>query len=120
MAFQVADDLLDVTADSKTLGKPWGSDIRAGKRTILVLDALERGAPDQQRALRHALGRADATDGDVKAAVEAMRASGAIRAAEQLRDAYAQRADAALEALPATAAREHLRELNQWARTRGA
>lgn len=119
MAFQIADDILDVTADSKTLGKPWGSDIRAGKRTIMVLDALERATPDQAKALRHALGRADASDADVSAAVGALRQSGALAAAEQLRDAYATRANAALEALPASEAREHLRTLNEWARTRG-
>lgn len=118
MAFQVADDILDVTGDSKTLGKPWGSDVRAGKRTVLVLDALERGSPEQQRRLRHALGRADASDADVRAAVQAMRDAGAIDAAEKLRDAYAMRAANALDALPKTAAREHLRELNEWARNR--
>ena len=118
MAFQIADDLLDVTAESQKLGKPWGSDIRAGKRTILVLDALERGGPEQQAALRRALGRGDASDAEVRAAVGALRASGAIDSAEKLRDAYAARADAALEALPKTEAREHLRALNAWARTR--
>lgn len=118
MAFQIADDLLDITADTQKMGKPWGSDIRAGKKTILVLDALERGTDEQRRALRHALGKKDATDADVRAAADAMRASGAIHAAEKLRDAYAGRADAALETLPASDAREHLRALNEWARTR--
>ncbi|HUR67953.1 MAG TPA: polyprenyl synthetase family protein [Candidatus Thermoplasmatota archaeon] len=118
MAFQVADDLLDVTGDPKAIGKPWGSDIRAGKRTILVLDALERATPEQARPLRAALGRADATDTEVRAAVDVLRASGAIAAAEKLRDAYAKRADEALHALPASPAREHLRALNEWARTR--
>ncbi|HET6403753.1 MAG TPA: polyprenyl synthetase family protein [Candidatus Thermoplasmatota archaeon] len=118
MAFQIADDLLDVTGESETIGKPWGSDVRAGKRTILVLDALERGSDEQKRALRRALGRQDATDDEVRAAVDAMRASGAIAAAEKLRDAYAQRADAALEGLPPSDAREHLRALNRWATTR--
>ena len=118
MAFQIADDLLDVTGDANTLGKPWGSDIRAGKRTILVLDALERGSPQQVGALRHALGKKDASDAEVRAAVEALRASGALAAAEKLRDAYAKRAEAALEALPRSDARDHLRALNVWALTR--
>lgn len=118
MAFQVADDLLDVTGDSKTLGKPWGSDIRAGKKTILVLDALERATPPQERVLREALGRAAATEAEVRAAVDVLDATGAIAAAEKLRDAYARRADQALHALPASPAREHLRELNEWARSR--
>ena len=118
MAFQIADDILDVAGDTKTLGKPWGSDIRAGKRTILVLDALDHATPAQQKALRHALGRADATDAQVRAAVDVLRETGALDGAAKLRDAYARRADAALEALPKTQARDHLRELNEWARTR--
>ena len=118
MAFQIADDILDVTGDTKTLGKPWGSDIRAGKRTILALDTLERATPEQARVLRAAFGRADASDAQVQEATRAMRESGAIGSAEKLRDAYAMRADAALGSLPKTEAREHLRALNEWARTR--
>lgn len=118
MAFQIADDLLDITSDSKTLGKPWGSDIRAGKRTILVLHAIEHGTPAQVAALRAALGREDAPDASVHAAAQALRDSGAIAAAVALRDAYAHRAEQALAGLAQTPAREHLRALNAWARTR--
>src|SRR5438552_11288121 len=66
MAFQIADDLLDVTSDAKTLGKPWGSDVRAGKRTLVVLDALHHGAR------LPALGRRDASDAEVRATVDAI------------------------------------------------
>lgn len=41
MAFQVTDDILDFTADEKTLGKPVGSDIRQGVITLPVLYALK-------------------------------------------------------------------------------
>lgn len=119
MAFQVADDLLDVTADTKTMGKPWGSDIRAGKRTIMVLDALARASGADLDALHAALGRPEAGDQEVARAVEALRSCGAIARAERLRDDYAKQADEALAALPDTPARAHLRELNEWARTRG-
>ena len=119
MAFQIADDVLDVVADSSTLGKPWGSDIRAGKRTVLVLDALERGTPEQRATVESVLGTADASESDVKRAVDALRDSGAIERAIRLRDDYARRADEALEALPKTDARDVLREVNEWARVRG-
>jgi geranylgeranyl diphosphate synthase, type I len=119
MAFQVADDLLDVTADSKTLGKPWGSDVRAGKQTVLVLEALARADPAQRRALDAALGRPEASDEDVRRAVEAMRACGALAAAEARRDAHARAAAEALATLPDTPARRALLALNEWARTRG-
>lgn len=118
IAFQIADDLLDVTADSATLGKPWGSDIRAGKRTVLVLDALENGTQEQRDALAAALGDVDASDTAVRAAVDALRESGAISRTERLRDEHASRADSALRLLPESEARATLAALNDWARTR--
>ncbi|HEX2022529.1 MAG TPA: polyprenyl synthetase family protein, partial [Candidatus Thermoplasmatota archaeon] len=119
LAFQVADDLLDVTADSATMGKPWGSDVRSGKQTVLVLEALATADDEQRVALTTALGNPDATDEEVQAAVDAMRACGAIGRAEALRDRLAKDAAAALASLPATPARRHLEELNEWARVRG-
>lgn len=119
MAFQIADDLLDVTGDSKTLGKPWGSDVRAGKQTVLVLEALARATPAHRRSLEAALGNAKASDEEVRRAVEAMRESGALAAAEALRDRHARDAADALSPLPDTPARRALLGLNEWARTRG-
>jgi heptaprenyl diphosphate synthase len=40
MVFQIADDALDLVADGETIGKPAGSDIREGKYTMPVLEAL--------------------------------------------------------------------------------
>ncbi len=41
-AFQIADDILDVTADTATLGKPSGSDVEQGKNTYPLLVGLEQ------------------------------------------------------------------------------
>ena len=43
LAFQLADDLLDVVGSSRNTGKPIGGDIREGKRTVLLADALSAG-----------------------------------------------------------------------------
>ena len=119
MAFQVADDLLDVTADAKTLGKPWGSDIRAGKRTFLVLDALAGAKAQQREVLERVLGQQDATDAEVQEAVAVMEATGALARGEALRDQWAAHARNSLARLPASPARDTLRALNDWALTRG-
>ena len=119
MAFQIADDLLDVTADSKTLGKPWGSDVRAGKRTLLVLETLARANAADLREFRAVLGKKTASDAEVVRAVEIMRACGALGRVEQERDAYAKSAADALHELPDSTARAHLLALNEWARGRG-
>jgi len=41
LAFQIQDDLLDITADEKKFGKKIGGDLREGKKTYLLLKALE-------------------------------------------------------------------------------
>jgi octaprenyl-diphosphate synthase len=42
MAFQIVDDVLDLTASEEVLGKPVASDLREGKATMAVLHAIER------------------------------------------------------------------------------
>ena len=49
MAFQIVDDVLDLTASEDVLGKPVASDLREGKVTMAVIHALER-CTDAERA----------------------------------------------------------------------
>jgi heptaprenyl diphosphate synthase len=51
MVFQIADDALDLVADEETIGKPAGSDIREGKFTMPVLEALSGRDGERVRAL---------------------------------------------------------------------
>ena len=44
MAFQIVDDVLDLTASEEILGKPVASDLREGKVTMAVVHALERAS----------------------------------------------------------------------------
>ena len=62
MAFQVVDDVLDLTASENVLGKPVASDLREGKVTMAVIHALERCAP-QERKLIETVIRERAFDG---------------------------------------------------------
>ena len=48
MAFQIVDDVLDLTASEDVLGKPVASDLREGKVTMAVIHALERCTPDER------------------------------------------------------------------------
>ncbi len=49
LAFQIADDVLDVTSDEATLGKPIGSDERNHKSTWVTLHGLEAARQDARR-----------------------------------------------------------------------
>ncbi|HYM06348.1 MAG TPA: polyprenyl synthetase family protein [Terriglobales bacterium] len=48
MAFQIVDDVLDLTASETILGKPVASDLREGKVTMAVIHALERCTPAER------------------------------------------------------------------------
>lgn len=49
-AFQIQDDLLDLVADPERWGKPVGGDLVEGKKTFLLLRALERAETDADRS----------------------------------------------------------------------
>jgi len=51
MAFQIVDDVLDLTASENVLGKPVASDLREGKVTMAVIHALQRCTPAEQRVI---------------------------------------------------------------------
>jgi geranylgeranyl diphosphate synthase type I len=95
VAFQLRDDLLGVFGDPGATGKPWGSDLREGKRTALVLDAV--GRDDARQVLERVLGRSDATDDDVRRAVDCLQASGARARVEERISELASSARCALE-----------------------
>jgi geranylgeranyl diphosphate synthase type I len=94
VAFQLRDDLLGLFGDARVTGKPAGSDLREGKRTSLVLHALH--APAAAPVVERVLGRADATEAEVEAAVSAISACGARGLVEDRITALSQQALAAL------------------------
>jgi len=55
MAFQIVDDVLDLTASEDILGKPVGSDLREGKVTMAVIQALEHCTPDERTMIQTVL-----------------------------------------------------------------
>ena len=56
MAFQIVDDVLDLTASEEVLGKPVASDLREGKATMAVLHALEHCTPQDREIIESVLG----------------------------------------------------------------
>ena len=92
IAFQLADDLLDVTGSSRNTGKPVGGDIREGKRTVLLADALEAASPADRAWLRSAFEAPSRGTREVEHTMELFSRTGAIersrrRIADLWRDA---------------------------------
>lgn len=55
VAFQIVDDVLDLTASEETLGKPVASDLREGKATLPVIHAYEHGTLTERAAIDRVL-----------------------------------------------------------------
>jgi geranylgeranyl diphosphate synthase, type I len=83
IAFQLRDDLLSAFGDPKQTGKPFGSDLRRGKRTLLLNHALKRARGREHRVLDRVIGNPAASDAEVRRAVEIIEQSGARDAVEQ-------------------------------------
>ena len=65
IAFQIVDDILDVTSDEETLGKPIGSDEENQKSTYVSLLGIEKSRKAAEELTLNAQKALDAFDGDV-------------------------------------------------------
>jgi geranylgeranyl diphosphate synthase type I len=81
-AFQIADDLLGTFGAPEVTGKPNASDLREGKRTLLITRALERATAEDAKTLRDGLGREEMTDADADRLRGLLRRTGAEAAAK--------------------------------------
>jgi geranylgeranyl diphosphate synthase, type I len=97
LAFQVRDDLLGTFGAPEKTGKPAGNDLRAGKRTALIEEAEGRMSEREYAPIRAVLGRADASDADVRTAMELLERSGARASVEALIERLNREAQAALQ-----------------------
>ena len=95
-AFQLRDDLLGVFGDPAVTGKDRDSDLREGKRTVLVARAAAAAAPEDREFLRTRLGRPDLTAEEVERARAILEESGARATVVDLIEALVGAARAAL------------------------
>lgn len=113
-AFQLVDDILGVTGDEGTLGKPVGSDIREGKKTLVAYFALRYAEPELRERVLSILGRRDADEDEVQKVRSWFVESGAVDMVRALATKYMEEGMEALEALPPSDHRERLRELGEY------
>jgi octaprenyl-diphosphate synthase len=99
MAFQIADDVLDYTADADALGKNLGDDLSEGKATLPLIHAMANAGPALRERLARIVSESDSTA--LPEVVAAIRAAGSLEYSGRVAARYAQAAESALDSLPA-------------------
>ncbi len=100
LAFQIVDDVLDLTGEAATLGKPAASDLREGKATLAVIHALERGTGAEREAIRTVLADRNFTRVKHAAILEILNRHGSLEYAMDAARAYAEAARQSIADLP--------------------
>ncbi|WP_255169799.1 polyprenyl synthetase family protein [Natrononativus amylolyticus] len=86
IAFQVGDDILDVENSlgrAGEFGKEFGNDIREGKKTLLVIHAIEESDPADAERLQEILGAETNTDEEIVEALSIIEGAGSIEYARE-------------------------------------
>ncbi len=96
-AFQVYDDMLGLFGDRDKLGKPADSDLKEGKRTLLILKALENSDEKQRKTILDALGNRDVTDEQIEEVRRVVKETGSYDYSRRLTVKLAEEGKKALD-----------------------
>lgn len=108
LAFQIVDDVLDLTAAEDVLGKPVASDLREGKATLAVIHALERGTGAEREAIRTVLSDRNFNRVPHSEILEILQRHGSLEYAMDTAHAYAEAARLSVADLPNSDAKRAL------------
>jgi geranylgeranyl diphosphate synthase type I len=103
VAYQLYDDVLDLTGETETLGKTRGSDVRQGKATLITIHARRHGVDVSVLA--------NASDTSDEQLISELESSGSIAYGQKRATEYARTAKEFLDPFPKTTATNHLRGL---------
>jgi len=111
IAFQIQDDYLDLVGDQHKIGKDVGSDIKEGKRTLMVIKTLSETTERKKDRLIDILEGENNTRDEIKEAMDIMEDTGAIEYSKNLAKSYAEEAKSELDIIPDPEYRSILEEV---------
>lgn len=115
-AFQLIDDVLDLSGDSTEIGKNLGDDLAEGKPTLPLLHAMRHGTEAQRTVIRNAIEQGGLDE--LPAVIEAVKATGALEHVRAVAKAEAEIGCAAIAHLPESIYKQALLQLAEFAVTR--
>ncbi len=108
IAFQMRDDLLDLTADEASLGKPVGNDLREKKMTVPLVLALAGGDRNFRAEVERFFAAGDVTPERIAGIVAGIATHGGLARTEAVLAGYVERAKQSLAPLGTAPARSEL------------
>jgi octaprenyl-diphosphate synthase len=115
IAFQMADDLLDYTADSKTLGKEVGADLKEGKLTLPVIYSLKAADPETRVRMTEIIKNKNFSVQSFETLVNILKSHGGIKYTEQKAAEHISGAKAALSIFDKSKTKEILLHIADYA-----
>jgi octaprenyl-diphosphate synthase len=106
MAFQLIDDMLDLTSTRETLGKPVASDLKEGKMTLPVSFIVRRGTAEDASKVRTVLTERDFRSVASRDILMLVEKFGGLAQTRQLAEQYARQAKSLLEEFPPSTCRD--------------
>jgi len=111
IAFQIVDDILGLFADQGKLGKPVGSDLQAGKKTYLIIHALDHLDHSDKNRLLKLLGQKTKSQEEIEECIGLIKKSGALEKAKELTRFYAEKTVESLDIFSKSDAKKDLESL---------
>lgn len=111
-AFQIKDDVLDLTTPSDVLGKQRGSDLIEGKQTVVTLHAKHNGVDVDSLISSNTV--EEVTEAEIETAVTALEDAGSIAYAEEKAETLVESGKDELRVLPESDAKDMLLDLSDY------
>ena len=111
IAFQIVDDILDITGDEETLGKAHGIDIIDGKPTLPLIIAMQDGVHGER--IKEIFKKDRKAPAEVAEAIALVKRTSALERSSDLAEEYANRALLDLEVLRPSEYKEALKALTK-------
>jgi octaprenyl-diphosphate synthase len=100
LAFQIVDDVLDLTATEEVLGKPVASDLREGKATLSVIHSFDHGTAADRQIIQRVLDDRSFENVSRQQIKDMLVRNGSVAYAMGVADRYADQSRQALRGIP--------------------
>jgi len=120
MVFQIADDLLDYVAETDTLGKAVGADLREGKLTLPLIYALRRADGEDRSKMIKIIQNNTFSPADFRLLVKMIDSYGGIAYSRDTAEAHVTKAKAIMETFPPSETRKTLSMIADYALSRSS